>query len=130
MAFAGMESLRKIDMQNLGGKARRSAARSEISKLICGKSRFLRQLSDGTLTMILALFELTRRRLEHYLAHRIAKLTDAVAKTVIVNGQYRNSAGMLNDLTLDYASVAQLGVVKHDIHNDAAVFKLTIYFLL
>ena len=80
--------------------------------------------------MILALFELTRRRLEHYLAQRIAKLTDAVAKTVIVNGQYRNSAGMLNDLSLNDTSVAQLGVVKHDIHNDAAVFKLTIYFLL
>ena len=130
MAFAGMESLRKIDMQNLGGKARRSTARSEISKLICRKARLLGQLSYRALAVILPLFELARRRFEHQLADRIAILAHAVAKAVVINGKYRNSAGMLNDLSLNDTSVAQLGAVKHDIHNDAAVFKLTIYFLL
>ena len=121
MALAAVKSAREIYVQRFGRKSGRRIVLAETYDLIGGKARFLGKLTHRALVRILAVFKLAGRRFKQLLLERVAELPYAIAIVLVVDRQYSRAARMLNYLALYDASVAQLGVVKTNIYNDAAI---------
>src|SRR5699024_1243373 len=74
--------------------------------------------------------QLARRYLQHLALHGVAELPHAPYGAVLLHRYYRNAARVMDHLAADYVSVYQLRMVHADVHYDALVQRLAVYFLL